>query len=60
MSQRPPSGAMIWWRPKGSIEYRFGYVTYLGDPTMIRLGRWNGDSNGGSVVDAFDIEWKAY
>ena len=41
---RPPPGSMVWWRPKGSIEYRFGYCTYISGPTMIRLGRWNGDS----------------
>lgn len=57
---RPPSGSMVWWRPKGSIEYRFGYCTYVSGPTLIRLGRWSGDSAGGSVVDAFDIEWKEY
>lgn len=51
---------MVWWRPKGSMEYRFGYCTYVSGPTLIRLGRYNGDSHGGSVVDAFDIEWKPY
>lgn len=57
---RPPSGSMIHWRAKGALEWRFGYCTYVSGPTLIRLGHYNGDSTGGSVVDCFDIEWKPY
>lgn len=55
---KPPSGHMVWWRFKGVIgPYRFGYVTYeSGD--MVRMGNWNGDTMGGTVVDAHEIEWK--
>jgi hypothetical protein len=51
---------MIWWRAKGALEWRFGYCTYVHGQTMIRLGRWAGDTMGGSVVECFDIEWKRY
>jgi hypothetical protein len=58
---RPPSGSMVWWRFKDrGGEYRFGYCTYVDGPNMIRLGRWNGDSSGGSVVSAYDIEWRPH
>lgn len=57
---RPPSGSMCWWRVKGAAEWRFGYCTYVSGPNMIRLGRWNGDTSGGSVVSIGDIEWKKY
>jgi len=57
---RPPSGAMCWWRFKGAVEWRFGYCTYESGPNMIRMGSWNGDSAGGSVVSIGDIEWEKY
>jgi hypothetical protein len=59
---RPPSGSMVYWRlkSKAPCEYRFGYVTYVSGPSLIRMGRWNGDNTGGYVVDAFEIEWKKY
>lgn len=59
MSLLPPSGSQIYWRIRGSkSEFRYGYVTYAGSYNMIRLGRWNGDSFGGSIVDIADIEWR--
>jgi hypothetical protein len=51
---------MVWWRFKGDREWRFGYCTYVSGPGTIRLGKHAGDSVGGSVVEAFDIEWKEY
>lgn len=57
---RPPSGHMVWWRAKGAVEWRFGYVTYVSGHDMIRMGRWNGDTTGGAVVSSADIEWKEY
>lgn len=57
---RPPPGSMCYWRFKGEKAYRFGYCTYVSGPGLIRLGAYNGDTSGGSVVDAYDIEWKAY
>jgi hypothetical protein len=59
---RPPSGSMIYWRfkSKAPCEYRFGYVTYEGGPSLIRMGRWSGDKIGGHVVDSNEIEWRKY
>lgn len=57
---RPPSGSMVWWRFKNGLQdYHFGYCTYESGG-LIRLGRWNGDTMGGRVVDPYDIEWKTY
>lgn len=57
---RPPSGSMVYWRFKKNIPcaYVFGYVTYVSGPTLIRMGLYNGDSTGGSIVDSTEIEWK--
>ena len=57
---RPPSGRMCYWRGKGMVEWRFGYCTYVSGSNLVRMGRWNGDTSGGSVVDIGDIEWKTY
>ena len=60
-TKRPSSGSMVWWRfLKGNLDFKFGYVTYVSGYSIIRLGRWNGDSVGGMVVDISDIEWKPY
>lgn len=56
---KPSSGTMYWWRGKGMLEWRFGYCTHE-QGGLVRMGRWNGDSTGGVVVDPFDIEWRAY
>lgn len=57
---RPPPGVMVHWRFKNADrEWRFGYCTYESG-SLIRMGRWNGDTNGGSIVDASDIEWRKY
>lgn len=59
---RPPSGAMVYWRfkAKAPCPFRFGYVTYVNGPNMIQMGNWNGDTMGGCVVDSNEIEWKDY
>jgi hypothetical protein len=56
---RPSSGSMVWWRFKGIGGYHFGYVTEAGNG-LIRMGRWNGDTTGGTVVDPIEIEWRDY
>ncbi len=56
---RPPAGSMVWWRVKDAAEWRFGYCTYI-TANMVRMGRWNGDSTGGSVVSIGEVEWKHY
>lgn len=40
------------------MPWRFGYVTYERGHNLIRMGSWNGDIMGGSVVDADEIEWR--
>lgn len=62
MSSRPPSGSMVYWRfkAKAPCAWLFGYVTYAGGYSMLRMGRWNGDTMGGALVDATEIEWKEY
>lgn len=58
--RRPPPGTMCYWRVKGSAEWRFGYCTYVDGTEFVRMGRWNGDTIGGSVVGPWEIEWKPY
>lgn len=58
---RPSSGRMYWWRKRGSLEWHFGYCTYLdGQCDLVRMGRWHGDSSGDAVVSASEIEWEDY
>jgi hypothetical protein len=51
---------MVWWRKRGALEWRFGYCTYVSGYDMIRMGSHNGDTSGGSVVLASEIEWRPY
>lgn len=57
---RPGSGTMVYWRFKGQGRYLFGYVSYTNNYNLVRMGCWNGDTMGGSIVDVNDIEWKPY
>jgi hypothetical protein len=57
MTTRSPPGSMVLWRFNGEKEYRFGYCTYVESYNIIRMGRYNGDTIGGSIVDINDIEW---
>lgn len=56
---KPNSGRMYWWRQKGALEWRFGYCSHE-SAGLVRMGRWNGDTSGGAVVDPTEIEWKDY
>ena len=60
--RRPPSGSMVYWRFARSTPgpWKFGYCTYAGGQDLVRMGRWNGDTSGGEVVSAFEIEWRNY
>jgi hypothetical protein len=62
MSSRPSSGTMVYWRLKKSVPgpWLFGYVTYEKGHELLRMGRYNGDSHGGQIVSASEIEWKPY
>ena len=62
MVGRPPPGTMVWWRFKSPEprDYRFGYCTYAQGQDLVRMGSWNGDTMGGAVVSASEIEWKEY
>lgn len=59
---RPSPGSMVLWRFKNNAPcaYRFGYCTYHSSYNMVRMGNWNGDTTGGSIVDVNEIEWKPY
>jgi len=51
----PFFGTNIYWRFKGDKAYRYGYPTQM-DNGLVRMGRWNGDTVGGLIVDLKDIE----
>jgi len=53
--QYPFFGTNIYWRFKGETSYRYGYPTQMTNG-LVRIGRWNGDTIGGVVVDLKDIE----
>lgn len=59
---RPSPGSMVMWRFIGNGKpFKFGYCTYLnGHEDLIRLGNWNGDTTGGSIVSAYEIEWRPW
>jgi len=58
---KPPPGSMCYWRFRGQGEWRFGYCTYPQTGyELVRMGRWNGDSTGGSLVSIAEVEWKPY
>jgi len=59
--ERPPFGSMIYWRFKRRVPcgYAFAYVSYL-PSGLIRLGTYNGDRYGGTIVDPVEIEWKLH
>ena len=48
-----------YWRFKGAESYRYGWSSMVPNG-LIRMGRWNGDTTGGTVVDPKDIETKPY
>jgi hypothetical protein len=52
---------MVYWRGLKQTRWMFGYCTYTDNGySMVRMGSWNGDTTGGSVVDISDIEWRPY
>lgn len=55
------TGIMVYWRFKKAApcEWRFGYTSAERDG-LIRMGRWNGDTSGGVVVDPKEIETRPY
>ena len=59
---RPSSGSMVYWRLKRDVPsaWNFGYVSYERGHDLLRMGRWNGDTSGGSIVSAWEIEWQPY
>lgn len=54
---RPATGN-IWWRLKGSPEWKFGYVTEGTDYSCVRIGAHAGQI--GPMYDVSGIEWKKY
>lgn len=56
------NGSMVYWRVRNSqpgTGWRFGYVTRLNNG-LVRMGLWNGDTEGGAVVSESEIETKPY
>lgn len=58
MQGKPHEGACVYWRGIGQFEWRFGYVTHVEGYDLIRMGTAVGDTHGGHVVSAEDIEWR--
>lgn len=58
----PPNGHMVWWRFKTQAPgpWRFGYVSATPNPSLVRMGNWNGSMTSGVVVDPNEIEWRPY
>ena len=50
---------MCYWRFKGDNAWRFGYCTYASGG-LYRMGNWNGDTSGGTLVDPADVETRNY
>lgn len=50
---------VCYWRFKGEKAWRFGYCT-AATGGLYRMGNWNGDTAGGTLVDPRDIEWRDY
>ena len=50
---------MCYWRFKNDKEWRFGYCTHESGG-LYRMGRWNGDTSGGVVVDCSEVEQRPY
>lgn len=61
--RRPPPGTMVYWRfinAGAPSAWRFGYCTYHSGHDLVRMGDYNGDDRGGSVVNAAEIEWRPH
>lgn len=44
-----------YWRFKGERAFHYGYATHVRG-NLWRMGRWNGDTNGGTIVDETEVE----
>ncbi len=55
-------GHMVNWRFKKNAPgpWKFGYVSQGPGQNLLRMGNWNGDVCGGTVVDSSEIECRAY
>jgi len=49
-------GSCCYWRFKGDKAYRFGFPSTIEGSRLIRMGAYNGDYSGGTIVDPNDIE----
>lgn len=54
-------GVMVYWRFKRNAPgpWQFGYTSQAGGG-LVRMGRWNGDVNGGQIVDPYEVEVRDY
>ena len=53
----PFFGTNVYWRFKGERAFRYGYPTQMPNG-LVRMGRWNGDTYGGVIVNLEEIEVK--
>ena len=49
-------GVSCYWRFKGDKAWKFGWPSRIDGSRLIRMGRWNGDVAGGTIVDELDVE----
>lgn len=55
---RPAFGSMVYWRFRDKKIWHFGYVTAVQGYNLVRMGTYNGDNMGGTIVDINEIEWR--
>jgi hypothetical protein len=49
----------VYWRFKGEKAWRYGYQTDA-QAGLWRMGHWNGDTSGGTLVSPEEIEIKKW
>jgi len=55
---RLTNGQCYYWRFKGDRAYKFGYCSQV-EKGFYRMGNYNGDTSGGVIVDASEVEGTA-
>lgn len=49
-----------YWRPKGTLRWRFGYITEGPDASTCRMGAYAGQVATAPILSRKDIELKEY
>jgi len=50
---------MMYWKFKNALEWTLGFASRLGNG-LWRMGLYNGDYSGGTIVDEEDIDTRPY